>query len=168
VRATYSAHGANSFPQTGAVSLSLAANVPMRRQLPFRSSKKSDRRIGSRIIQSNNQASTDGRTGSMMSKARLSRFRVSTRQLSNSIPRCAIRGWSDCGAVRVEARSCPQNFDANERKWRFGAACLMWSTIFGETRHSYCCRERMAILATRVLPICPTHASSHRSLMLTP
>jgi len=78
VRATYSAHGATSLLQTDIVSLSFAASVLKRRQLPFRSSKKSERRNGSRVIQSRSQASTDGRTASMMSQARLSRAGVST------------------------------------------------------------------------------------------
>ena len=56
VCATYSAQGATSLPQVGAVSLSLAVSVLKRRQLPFLSSKKSERLKGSRVIQSSNQA----------------------------------------------------------------------------------------------------------------
>jgi len=62
VWAAYSAHGATSLPQTDMVSLSFAVSVLSRRQLPFGSSKKSDLRKGSRMIQSNSQASTEGRT----------------------------------------------------------------------------------------------------------
>ena len=46
-------------------------------QLPVAVSKKSARRKGSRAIQSSNQLSTCGRTGSRTSNARESRFGVS-------------------------------------------------------------------------------------------
>src|SRR4029077_18077593 len=53
VWATYSAQGATSLPHTEIVLLSLMVRAFNRRQLPLRSSKKSERRKGSRMIQSN-------------------------------------------------------------------------------------------------------------------
>src|SRR5437588_3584206 len=76
--ATYSTHGATSLPQVGAVSESWEQRRDIKRQLPLPVSKKSERRKGSRVIQFNNHASIDGLIVSSKSRARLSRFFVST------------------------------------------------------------------------------------------
>src|SRR5437016_10023073 len=72
-RTTYSAHGATSRPQVGAVSESSEQTRDINRQLPDPVSKKSERRIGSRVIQFINHDSTDGLIASRTSRAKLSR-----------------------------------------------------------------------------------------------
>ncbi len=56
MRAAYSATGATARPHVSAVSDSLTANEPIRRQLPSRCSKNHSRFSGSRIIQSSKKS----------------------------------------------------------------------------------------------------------------
>src|SRR4051794_19022917 len=74
---TYSAQGATSLPQIGAVAVSCEQMREVKRQLPEPVSKKSERRKGSRVIQSSNHASIEGLIVSSTSSAKLSRAGVS-------------------------------------------------------------------------------------------
>jgi hypothetical protein len=76
-RATYSAHGATSLPQVGAVSESLEQRLLDSLQFPFAVSIKSERLKGSCINQSRIHDSIAGLSVSIKSSARLSRFAVS-------------------------------------------------------------------------------------------
>src|SRR4051794_35268222 len=82
--ATYSAQGATSFPQVGAVSESFEQRLEESRQLPFGDSEKSERCNGSCITQFNSHASIAGLIVSIKSSAKLSRFAVSL--WTNPIP----------------------------------------------------------------------------------